>query len=402
VLTSDLHSLQFLNTFTDLFKRNVLTDVTLVGDDRKKIEAHKIVLCAGSSMFSDFLVNNAHSHPMIYLKGMKQQDLMCILEYLYYGETTISQHILKDFLTTAKELEIYGLEIENQNYSEEDNEDELERNEMTISRSPEEFPNMQSVFNCSKCEFSAVSGEALEKHLSILHPVLKQESISTIVYRKESSFDCHDCSFSGRSNDSLLQHRSNLHASNQQAIIYRKESSYERNFTEFSEEVHANSDSFSTHEDNSVDEENQMEIASIERSTTEKSQSSESVLIGCTYAPCNFQSKSFKAFQIHSKEKHHTLNPTGYYKCTECQKNYSDYLSLRKHQGIRHKTLGKLECDQCDFRTSRKDNLMSHIMKIHEKKGKFNCNLCEFYCMRPGKMKSHMEKRHDMITLHSD
>ena len=92
VLTSETHSKQFRDTFIGFFKSNVLTDVTLICDDKVRIEAHKLVLCAGSSFFRDFLVyNNANSHPMIFLKGVKQQELQPLVQFLYNGETTVPQ-----------------------------------------------------------------------------------------------------------------------------------------------------------------------------------------------------------------------------------------------------------------------------------------------------------------------
>ena len=75
ILTSDTHITQLVNTFTDLFNSNALTDVTLVGDDKASMQAHKLVLSAGSSMFRSFFEFNTHPHPMIYLKGMKQCHL---------------------------------------------------------------------------------------------------------------------------------------------------------------------------------------------------------------------------------------------------------------------------------------------------------------------------------------
>jgi len=146
VLTLDTHELQLVNTITELLKNNTLTDVTLVGDDRIRIEAHKIVLCAGSSMFRDFFLNNAHPHPMIYLKGMKQTDLKSVLEYLYYGETTISQQILNDFLKTAKDLEICGLDTEIEDHSEED----IDNDPQNPQIDEESF--QQTLFECSKCD----------------------------------------------------------------------------------------------------------------------------------------------------------------------------------------------------------------------------------------------------------
>ena len=102
VLSSDMHTTQLLKTFDYFCKHNVLTDVTLVGDDKARVEAHKLVLCAGSSMFRNFLVDSLQSPSMIYLKGIKQEQLDSIMQFLYFGETTISPDALDNFLQICK------------------------------------------------------------------------------------------------------------------------------------------------------------------------------------------------------------------------------------------------------------------------------------------------------------
>ena len=111
-LESDNLANQFIQTFAKFSQTNTLTDVTLVSDDRIRIEAHKIVLCAGSSMFQDFFVNNTHGHPLLYLRGIKHQELKSVLEFLYNGTTRIPQMEVDKFLEVAKELEVFGLESE--------------------------------------------------------------------------------------------------------------------------------------------------------------------------------------------------------------------------------------------------------------------------------------------------
>ena len=81
-ISSDNHTSEWLKTFNEHFNQNNFTDVTLITDDHVKIEAHKLVLCSGSKMFEKFLMDNPHSHPMMYLKGIKEQELKPLLEYL--------------------------------------------------------------------------------------------------------------------------------------------------------------------------------------------------------------------------------------------------------------------------------------------------------------------------------
>ena len=73
-------------------------DVTLACEDGQQIEAHKVILAASSPFFQRILKRNNHSHPLIYMKGMKTDDLTAIVDFLYYGEANVIQEKLDSFL----------------------------------------------------------------------------------------------------------------------------------------------------------------------------------------------------------------------------------------------------------------------------------------------------------------
>ena len=56
--------------FKKLREDQRLFDVTLVTDDGQHIQAHKIILSAGSNFFSDIFVKSNHSNMLVYLKGI--------------------------------------------------------------------------------------------------------------------------------------------------------------------------------------------------------------------------------------------------------------------------------------------------------------------------------------------
>ena len=84
----DTHISSSLN---DLYPKGKFTDVTLVSDDQIQFEAHKFVLSACSPVVKNLLLNNPHSHPLIYLRGVMHQELKSILEFMYLGEVKIPQ-----------------------------------------------------------------------------------------------------------------------------------------------------------------------------------------------------------------------------------------------------------------------------------------------------------------------
>jgi hypothetical protein len=48
-------------------------------------------------------------NPFIYLKGVKSKELEYIVDFLYFGEASLVQEELNNFLETAQELQIKGL-----------------------------------------------------------------------------------------------------------------------------------------------------------------------------------------------------------------------------------------------------------------------------------------------------
>jgi len=104
--------------FEDNFRTSVkklrdgqkLCDVTLATDDGQHIQAHKLILSAGSDFFSDIFMKNNNSNMFIYLKGISSAELEPVIDFIYNGETLISHDELKSFIATSKELDVKGLE----------------------------------------------------------------------------------------------------------------------------------------------------------------------------------------------------------------------------------------------------------------------------------------------------
>ena len=89
-----------------------LFDVTLVSDDGQHIQAHKIILSAGSNFFSDIFSKSNHSNMLVYLKGISSVKLEPIIDFIYDGEVSITQEQIKMFIKTGKELLVKGLDDE--------------------------------------------------------------------------------------------------------------------------------------------------------------------------------------------------------------------------------------------------------------------------------------------------
>ena len=97
------------STFAHLRNDNDFADVTLITEDEQQIEVHKVVISAASPFFSNILKKIKHSHPLLYMKGMRTNDLSAILDFMYYGEVNLFQEDLDKFLSLADEIKLRGL-----------------------------------------------------------------------------------------------------------------------------------------------------------------------------------------------------------------------------------------------------------------------------------------------------
>ena len=87
-----------------------LFDVTLVTDDGHHMQAHKIILSAGSQFFSDIFLKCNKIDMLIYLKGINSVQLEYFLDFIYNGEASVGQEELPEFLETGEELQVKGFE----------------------------------------------------------------------------------------------------------------------------------------------------------------------------------------------------------------------------------------------------------------------------------------------------
>ena len=96
-------------SFGLLRNEDYLHDVTLISEDFKHIQAHKLVLTACSDFFKNILKETKQSQPLLCLDGVNFIDLQNVLDYVYLGEVRILQEDLDRFLLVAQKLKLEGL-----------------------------------------------------------------------------------------------------------------------------------------------------------------------------------------------------------------------------------------------------------------------------------------------------
>ena len=94
------------------------SDVTLACEDGQHIEAHRLILAASSPFFQDLLRRSKQAYPIIYMKGIRSEDLISIIDFLYCGEANIYQDNLDSFLAIAQDLKLKGLMAQNEDENE--------------------------------------------------------------------------------------------------------------------------------------------------------------------------------------------------------------------------------------------------------------------------------------------
>ena len=95
-------------SFGELRDGDDFTDVTLACED-ESVKAHKVILSASSPFFNKLLKSIPHPRPLIYMRGVKGEDLVAMVDFIYLGEANILQEQLERFLSLAEELELKGM-----------------------------------------------------------------------------------------------------------------------------------------------------------------------------------------------------------------------------------------------------------------------------------------------------
>ena len=79
-------------------------DVTLACED-----GQQVVLSTSSPFFESLLKRSKRSHPLIYTRGIKSLNLSLLVDFLYFGETSVRRENLEAFLSITDELKVAGL-----------------------------------------------------------------------------------------------------------------------------------------------------------------------------------------------------------------------------------------------------------------------------------------------------
>ncbi|XP_045472832.1 protein abrupt-like [Harmonia axyridis] len=97
-----------VSAFESLQHSEELVDVTLTCEGIN-LKAHKFILSACSPYFRTVFKENPCPHPIVILKDVIYTDLIAVINFMYHGEVMVSEEQLPSFLSTAKLLQVSGL-----------------------------------------------------------------------------------------------------------------------------------------------------------------------------------------------------------------------------------------------------------------------------------------------------
>jgi len=98
-----------ISSIGTLRMENEFADFTLACEDGQQVEVHKVIMASSSPFFLNLLRRNKQPHPLIYMRGLKSEDLVAMVDFLYYGEANVYQENLDSFHAVAEELQLKGV-----------------------------------------------------------------------------------------------------------------------------------------------------------------------------------------------------------------------------------------------------------------------------------------------------
>jgi len=275
-------------------------------------KAHKLILVACSPVLKDLLLNNPHSHPLIYLRGVELEELRGILQFIYSGKADICRDRTVLFFKAAKELQIEKI---NDAFIDDtvlyDDHVDVKDIDSKIGNVGSWFPSQIKTVNDSDQMFE---GKTLTNCKD--KPNMKK-------------YDCDKCESTFTDRRNRNKHRKRKHEG---ARYYCSQCLYKA-----------------------------IDLSSLKSHT-------ESVHEGVRY-PCNLcDHKAPLLSQL--KRRIRIVHEGIKYSCTHCGHTATQLSNLRRHEKSVHEGM-KYFCDECDFQTSRNDNLVNHKRMKHDQSSYF-------------------------------
>jgi len=273
------------NSFRELRDDKDFFDVTLACDDNQ-LQAHKVILSACSPFFRSVLKKNPHQHPLLYLKGVKYENILSVLNFMYHGEVNVAHEDLNSFLAVAEDLQVKGLTQSNTNKHK-----NTIQEPNTLKRSQDYITPVQKVSKLQRTTTSVQKKPPIQSS-----PVqIKTETPASVEFEEETI---------SNNMEIVNEYQTNNSGYEDYGQSYEVEESYEEDFEQ---------------------DQGQLDI---NRSTWDNTWSSKQ--FSCDVC--------FKTFSNKKSLQNHAGSHTGKTTCSVCQKIFSTSTNLNQHMRNAHPT----------------------------------------------------------------
>ena len=316
----------------DLYQDNDYTDVTLITEDHQVFKSHRIILSSSSDFFNEILRKmKSFQGQTLYLKEIQGNILSLLLNFIYLGEVTVNQELIRDFLSTAVDLKIKGIDFE------------------------EKKDILKDV---KKVEIQEDTSDNIE--LSTL------EEIDTEI-KKPSDSDVTDSSGDKMSGKSKKDERRQI-----------QKSSKKNKTRKLKQEklLHPKKEESNSSEGKS------------------DSNNSEAEFI-CIYDTCNERFKTSKQAKKHILKTHSRQIKEKTVPCETCSKKFQTKHEAKIHWQFKHGNKERMfSCEVCEKKFFQSGDLKMHNKGVHLKIKDFHCTFCDFSFSQHCNLKTHMIKIH--------
>ena len=444
---------QNINHLKDFVKDSYFTkkfsDVTIVSDDQVNVRAHKDILC----FFSDALKNilqpmHDDTHTVIFLKGIRHQEIEAILSFIYLEEFEIEDTKIPELLSAAKSLEISQLRSVLEKTPDENHKNETKMTEISDKSAPNSFHDewnkanesvtknilpqnsesevlspigghkdldktktvfIQEVHNCSDCFKVFSSRKSLHRHMRKQHEdsvymkqvAVKSESVELDIkpprvaldsserakrWRDRNPIQKVNCPECGKtiSNRTLRQHVKLAHS-----IKDKKCTECDKCFgTQKSLELHMKH----THGDKEfVCDQCDYRSATNGGLKHHIESKHEGIKHPCTFENCDAIYLYKGTLDNHIRTDHEGFR----HECDKCEFKAKFSTNLNDHKRNIHEEAYNYKCTECDMKFKARSNLKQHIRGIHQKI-RYQCPVCEKLLTQFGDLKRHSRKIHQI------
>jgi MoaA/NifB/PqqE/SkfB family radical SAM enzyme len=247
---------------------------------------------------------NPHSHPLIYLRGVKHQELESIIQFIYLGEARLYEGSIDRFMEAVKDLQIKQLA-----------ECFLVAGNPFLNRK-EHADNDHMISATSDSDILTNIDEENENNSRSIAYNTGGESGSQF-------YKCEDCEAVFKSKSGLWRHTSSKH----EGIVYSC---------------------------------NQCEYKATTLGNLKTHQQSKHEGVEYSCNQCEYQATAQNNLKRHQQSKHEGVR----YSCNQCEYQAAQQGNLRTHQHSKHEGI-TYSCNQCEYQTAWKAKLRKHNLAKH-------------------------------------